>query len=89
MSANDAAEPRRRVIDIHAHVVLAEAFGVAGPYGPEVGEDDGTPFFRVGRYVMKPMDYRGTLFMDVEKRLRAMDRGPCQVFRLCSLRFCS
>lgn len=63
-----------RVIDLHAHVVLEDAFGVAGGYGPELGDDDGVPFFRVGNYVMKPAGYRGSVFMDAEKRLRNMDR---------------
>jgi len=61
------------VIDLHAHVVLESAFGHAGRYGPELADDDGTPFFRVGEYVMKPSRYRGSVFMDVEKRLSAMD----------------
>ncbi|MDG2111695.1 MAG: amidohydrolase family protein [Actinomycetota bacterium] len=63
-----------RVIDLHAHVVLEGAAGTAGDYGPEIGEEDGVPFFRVGTYVRKPMSYRGTVFIDVEKRLQAMDR---------------
>jgi aminocarboxymuconate-semialdehyde decarboxylase len=62
-------------IDIHAHVVLEAGFGQAGRYGPELLEDEqGVPYFRIGEYVMKPMRYRGSLFMDVERRLRAMDR---------------
>lgn len=63
-----------RVIDLHAHVVLESAFGTAGRYGPELGDVDGTAFFRVGEYVRKPVGYRGSLFLDVEKRLEAMDR---------------
>ena len=51
-------------------------FGQAGRYGPELAvDDDGVPFFRVGTYVMKPMGYRGSVFMDVDKRLRLMDRS--------------
>lgn len=62
-------------IDIHAHVVLTEGFGQAGAAGPEQGVDaDGVPFFRIGAYAMKPMRYDGSLFVDVAKRLRAMDR---------------
>lgn len=61
------------VIDLHAHVVLEGAFGHAGRYGPELGDDDGTPFFRIGDYVMKPSPYRGSVFMDVDARLVAMD----------------
>jgi aminocarboxymuconate-semialdehyde decarboxylase len=64
------------VIDIHAHVVLEAAFGRAGRHGPELAVDDaGVPFFRVGTYTMKPMGYRGSVFMDVDKRLRLMDRS--------------
>ena len=62
------------VIDLHAHVVLEEGFGQAGKYGPELGEDEnGVPYFRFGNYQMKPMGYRGSIFMDVDKRLEAMD----------------
>lgn len=68
-----AAQPR--VVDLHAHIVLGEAFGAAGPYGPEPGVDaDGVSFFRIGPYKMKPMHYPGTIFMDVGKRLAEMDR---------------
>jgi aminocarboxymuconate-semialdehyde decarboxylase len=64
------------VIDIHAHVVLEAAFGRAGRHGPELAVDDaGVPSFRVGTYAMKPMGYRGSVFMDVDKRLRLMDRS--------------
>ena len=64
----------RRVIDVHAHAVLEAGFGVAGRYGPElaVGED-GVSFFRIGEFRM-PIAYRGTVFMDVSKRLELMDR---------------
>ena len=61
------------VIDLHAHVVLEEAFGEAGAYGPALEEDGGVSAFRVGEYVMKPSPYRGSIFMDVEKRIAAMD----------------
>ncbi|MCZ0943181.1 MAG: amidohydrolase, partial [Gammaproteobacteria bacterium] len=64
-----------RVIDLHAHIVLEEGFGVAGRYGPELAADgDGVPYFRIGAYRMKPMAYRGTVFMDVDKRLALMDQ---------------
>ena len=63
------------VVDLHAHVVLAEAFGAAGRYGPVHGDDaDGVEFFRVGDYTMKPIPYRSSVFMDVERRLAEMDR---------------
>ena len=61
------------VIDLHAHIVLEDAFGHAGRYGPTLTDDDsGRPAFRVGTYELKPMPYRGSLFMDVEKRLAVM-----------------
>jgi aminocarboxymuconate-semialdehyde decarboxylase len=63
------------VVDLHAHVVLAGAFGTAGPYGPFHGDDaNGVEFFRVGDYTMKPIPYRESVFMDVERRLAEMDR---------------
>lgn len=63
------------VVDLHAHVVLADAFETAGRYGPVHGLDpDGAEFFRVGDYTMKPIPYRGSVFMDVERRLAEMDR---------------
>ncbi len=63
------------VIDLHAHVVLDEALGSAGIYGPTHGDDaDGVEFFRVGDYTMKPIPYRGSVFMDVDRRLAEMDR---------------
>lgn len=63
------------VVDLHAHVVLADAFGAAGGYGPFHGDDaDGIEYFAVGDYTMKPIPYRGSIFMDVDKRLAAMDR---------------
>jgi aminocarboxymuconate-semialdehyde decarboxylase len=62
-----------QVIDLHAHVVLEAGFGIAGKFGPELGKDaNGTPFFRIGDYQMKPMEYRGTVFMDTELRLERM-----------------
>jgi aminocarboxymuconate-semialdehyde decarboxylase len=62
-----------RVIDLHAHVVLEAGFGQAGKYGPEPGRDaDGVPFFRIGDYRMKPLDYSGTVFLDNELRLQRM-----------------
>ena len=62
------------VFDLHAHAVLEGAFGAAGRYGPFHGDDDrGREFFRVGEYEMKPIPYRGSVFVDVERRLAAMD----------------
>ena len=46
-----AGAAKARVIDVHAHVVLAESFGAAGALGPEMGGQDGpAPWFRVGDY---------------------------------------
>ena len=68
------------VIDIHAHAVLEAGFGQAGRYGPDLAQDaNGVPYFRIGAYVMKPMGYRGSLFMDIERRLRAMDRDGIDI----------
>ena len=63
------------VVDLHAHVVLVEALGTAGVHGPVHGDDaDGVEFFSVGDYTMKPIPYRGSVFMDVDRRLVEMDR---------------
>jgi aminocarboxymuconate-semialdehyde decarboxylase len=65
-----------RTIDIHAHAVLEETFGTAGPHGPELTTaPDGRPLFRVGGYRLHGVRYRGSPFMDVELRLAAMDRA--------------
>lgn len=62
-----------RVIDVHAHVVLAESFGAAGDLGPEMGGQDGdAPWFRVGDYRLDGVRYQGSPFMDVGLRLRRM-----------------
>ena len=64
-----------KVIDLHAHVVLEEVFGVAGKYGPELLTDkEGLSFFRVGDYQLKPINYRGTVFMDPVLRLERMEQ---------------
>lgn len=62
-----------RVIDLHAHVVLEGSFGTAGAYGPTLTDRDGVEEFSVGGYRMRPCPYRGSVFMDVDARLRAMD----------------
>ena len=63
-----------RVIDVHAHVVLAETMGAAGAHGPELSAGpDGTPRFRVGDYVLDGVRYQGGPFMDVALRLDSMD----------------
>lgn len=64
------------MIDVHAHVVLEGLMGAAGPYGPEMLECGDRPAFRVGDYVLEGVRYRGTPFLDVDLRLRAMaERG--------------
>lgn len=64
------------VIDVHAHAVLGELFGVAGAAGPELGRDaEGRPWFRVGDYVLHGVDYRGTAFMEPDVRVRKMDEA--------------
>ena len=63
------------VIDVHAHVVFEELNGSAGLYGPEAGVDEqGTPFFRIGGYTMKPISYEGTVFTDLDLRISHLDR---------------
>jgi aminocarboxymuconate-semialdehyde decarboxylase len=62
------------IIDVHAHAVLDACMGAAGPAGPELGEEaDGSPFFRVGTYVLRGVRYRNSPFLDVDLRLAAMD----------------
>ncbi len=61
------------MIDVHAHAVLDMVLGAAGPHGPELWEEDGEQRFRVGGYTLCGVRYRGSLYMDVDVRLRAMD----------------
>ena len=67
------------MIDLHAHVVLESTLGAAGPLGPELDEGDPAtgrpPCFRVGGYKLVGVRYRGTPFMDVDRRLAAMDEA--------------
>ncbi|MEC8600511.1 MAG: amidohydrolase, partial [Pseudomonadota bacterium] len=64
-----------KIIDLHAHVVLEAGFGQAGKFGPELAKDhEGVPFFRIGQYQMKPMEYRGTVFMEIDQRLERMQQ---------------
>lgn len=61
------------VIDVHAHVVLAETFGAAGALGPEMGGQDGdAPWFRVGDYRLDGVRYQGSPFMETDLRLSRM-----------------
>lgn len=62
------------MIDVHAHIVLEGTMGCAGHYGPELSQDEqGRPWFRVGDYVLHGVRYRESPFMDVQRRLSAMD----------------
>jgi aminocarboxymuconate-semialdehyde decarboxylase len=60
-------------IDVHAHVVLEETFGTAGAHGPTLSDEEGVPVFRVGKYCLRGVRYRGSPFMDPAKRIAAMD----------------
>lgn len=69
-----------RVIDVHAHAVLAMAEGAAGAAGPELGSSpDGVPFYRVGEYRLHGVRYSGSPFMDVDVRVAAMDEAGIDV----------
>lgn len=69
-----------RVVDVHAHAVLEVCLGAAGAAGPELGtEPDGTPFYRVGDYVLRGVRYAGSPFTDVDVRLAAMDAAGIDV----------
>lgn len=69
MSLRDA-----ETIDVHAHAVLEETMGAAGDHGPELGRE-AAPRFRVGSYELHGVRYRGSPFMDPDKRLAAMDEA--------------
>jgi aminocarboxymuconate-semialdehyde decarboxylase len=60
-------------IDVHAHVVLEETFGTAGPHGPRLDESNGVQEFHVGGYTLCGVRYRGSLFMDPSLRIERMD----------------
>lgn len=62
-----------QTIDVHAHVVLEQTMGAAGPLGPEL-TDEALPRFRVGDYVLTGVRYRGSPFMDPHLRITEMDR---------------
>ncbi len=75
---------RAPVVDVHAHAVLEVSFGAAGEAGPELGtEPDGTPFYRVGDYVLRGVRYCGSPFLDVEVRLAGMDAAGIDLQMLC------
>ena len=63
------------VIDVHAHIVFEALHGAAGSYGPEAGVDEhGADYFRIGEYELRPLSYRGSVFVDMALRLQHMDR---------------
>jgi len=65
---------RARVIDVHAHIVIAQTIGAAGAYGPTIGRNaDGSPFFQVGaKYRLNGVRYEGSPFMAPQLRLQRM-----------------
>ena len=60
-------------VDVHAHVVLEDTFGTAGPHGPRLDEEGGVQEFHVGAYTLCGVRYRGSLFMDANLRIERMD----------------
>lgn len=63
-----------QVIDVHAHAILADTFGILDGMGPEMGgQDSDVPWFRVGDYRLDGVRYQGSAFMDVDLRLARMD----------------
>ena len=60
-------------IDVHAHVVLEDTFGMAGPHGPRLDDEGGVQQFHVGAYTLCGVRYRGSLFMDANLRIERMD----------------
>ncbi len=70
------APPVGGLVDTHAHVVLEDSMGKAGICGPEIGcRRDGVPWFRVGDYQLDGVAYRGSLFIEADLRLEAMERA--------------
>ena len=66
------------VIDLHAHIVIAQTIGVAGEFGPFIGQNsDGSPYFQIGKnYRLNGVRYVGSPFMDTDVRLQRMaERG--------------
>ena len=55
-------------------------WGRPGPAVPEIGHHpDGSPWFRVGNYQLDGVAYRGSLFIEVDMRLAAMDAAGISV----------
>jgi aminocarboxymuconate-semialdehyde decarboxylase len=72
--------PDSGIIDLHGHIVLEGSMGTAGWCGPTIGSHpDGTPFFQVGNYRLDGVAYRGSLFIETDLRLAAMDEQGISV----------
>ena len=72
--------PAGGLIDVHGHIVLEGSMGRAGACGPEIGyHPDGSPWFRVGNYQLDGVAYRGSLFIEADMRLAAMDAAGIRV----------
>ena len=61
------------IVDIHAHVLFPEVMGLCGAAGPEMGDDNGVPFFRSAEYVLTNVKFANSPFSDLKLRLAAMD----------------
>ena len=70
----NAALSAAKVVDLHAHIVLAETIGAAGEYGPFLGQNaDGSPYFQIGKtYRLNGVKYVGSPFMDPGIRVARM-----------------
>ena len=70
----NAALSAAKVVDLHAHIVLAETIGAAGDYGPFLGQyPDGSPYFQIGKtYRLNGVKYVGSPFMDPDIRVARM-----------------
>lgn len=67
------------MIDVHAHAVFEMVMGAAGPHGPELYDVDGEPRFRAGGYELCNVRYRGSVFMEPELRIAAMDAAQIEL----------
>ena len=62
-------------IDVHGHIVLEESMGAAGAVcGPELGNYQMEPMFRVGDWRLDGVPYKES-FMQAKLRLEAMDEN--------------
>jgi aminocarboxymuconate-semialdehyde decarboxylase len=58
---------------VHAHVFLREELGRCGDLGPEIGVEDGVPFFRAGMHYQRNFSPYDGPQGSVEPRLELMD----------------